>query len=150
MFTLDLRGKTAAIFGVANRRSIAYGISQQLDAAGVRQAFTYQGDRIKEGVGKLAGEMKGSLLLECDVTRSADLDLTFSDIKRKFGHIDYLVHSVAFANKEDLEGSFVNTSRDGFRTALEVSAFSMISMMRRAAPLMTNGGSAISLSYLGA
>ncbi|NNF05576.1 MAG: enoyl-ACP reductase [Candidatus Eisenbacteria bacterium] len=151
MYTLDLSGKTAAVFGVANRRSLAYGIAKELGKAGVRQAFTYQGERLKDNVAKLAGDFENSMLLECDVTNESQLESTFSQIKAEFGHLDYLVHSVAFAQKEDLEGDFVNTSRDGFRTALEISAYSLISMTRFAKPLMEGRkGSVVSLSYLGA
>jgi len=150
MFTLDLSGKTAVVLGVANKRSLAYGISRELDAAGVRQAFTYQGERLKEGVEKLAAEMEGSLTLECDVARDEQVADVFRTVGERFGKIDYLVHSIAFAKREDLEEHFADTSRDGFRTALEISAYSLLSIVHHASPYLQAGSSVISLSYLAA
>ena len=150
MLTLDLSGKTAAVFGVANHRSLAYGIAKTLNEAGVRQAFSYQGERLKSGVEKLAADMKDPMVLECDVTDDKEVEGFFSAVKDRFGRLDYLVHSVAFAQKDDLEGAFSQTSQEGFRTALEVSAYSLITLSRHAMPLMSDGGSIVSLSYLGA
>ncbi len=149
MVTIDLSGKTGFIFGVANHRSIAWTIADQLNKAGARLAFTYQGDRLKEGVEKLAAPLPGSLVVECDVLNDAALESAFATVGKEFGGLDFLVHSVAFARKEDLEGDFRNTSRDGFRTAMEISAYSLIPMARLAAPLMADrNGSIIALTYM--
>ncbi len=151
MFTLDLAGKTGIVFGVANKRSLALGIAEHLDRAGCRLAFAYQGERFRDGVDKLTAEMPGRLLLECDVTRDDRLEAAFDEVKREFGHLDYLVHSVAFAPKEELEGAFRDTTREGFRIALEVSAYSLVPMARLAAPLMKDRqGSMVALSYIAA
>jgi enoyl-[acyl-carrier protein] reductase I len=151
MFTLDLSDKTGLIFGVANRRSIAMAIAEQLDQAGARLAFTYQGERFRETVEGLTEGMHDPLLMECDVSRDEDLERTFETVREEFGTLDYLVHSVAFALREDLEGNYRNTSRRGFLTALEISAFSLLPMARLAAPLMKDrDGSIVALSYLGA
>ena len=151
MFTLDLSDKTGLIFGVANRRSIAMAIAEQLDQAGARLAFTYQGERFRDTVAGLTEGMVDPLLMECDVSRDEDLERTFETVREEFGTLDYLVHSVAFALREDLEGDYRNTSRRGFLTALEISAFSLLPMARLAAPLMKDrDGSIVALSYLGA
>src|SRR5438128_9951697 len=111
-----LEGKTGIIFGVANKRSIAWGIAQALAAEGVRLAFTYQGERLKENVQELTSTLPGSLLLpSCDVTNDAEIESVFKSVGEEFGKLDVLVHSVAFAPREDLENEFVKTSREGFR-----------------------------------
>jgi enoyl-[acyl-carrier protein] reductase I len=149
MLSIDLSGKTGAIFGVANHRSLAWAIAEQLSAAGARLAFSYQGERLKESVTKLAGDLPGSMVFECDVTDDAALERAFGQIGGEFGHLDYLVHSVAFARKEELEGNFRDTSRDGYRLALEISAYSLLPMARLATPLMQGrNGSIIALTYL--
>lgn len=147
-----LEGKTGIVFGVANKRSIAWAIAQALSAAGARLAFTYQGERLKEGVESLASTLGGSLLLPCDVTNDGEISAVFSSIEREFGRLDILVHSVAFAPREDLENDFVNTSREGFKTAHDISAYSLVALTRAAAPLMEkNGsGSVIAMTYYGA
>ena len=117
-----LEGKTGIIFGVANKRSIAWAIAQALSREGMRLAFTYQGERLKESVQDLTTKMDGSVLLPCDVTADAEIDAVFSDVGEKFGKLDALVHSVAFAPREDLENEFVKTSRDGFKVAHDISA----------------------------
>lgn len=151
MYTLDLAGKTGLIFGVANKRSLAAGIAGHLDRAGARLAFAYQGERFRDAVAVISEKMKDPLLVECDVSRDADLEQAFDTVKREFGHLDYVVHSVAFAPREELEGEYRNTSRDGFRIALEISAYSLIPMARLAAPLMEGrNGAIVALSYLGA
>ena len=151
MYTLDLSDKTGLIFGVANKRSIAMGIAEQLHRAGARLAFTYQGERFRPQVESLVRHMNDPLLLECDVTRDEDLERTFAAVKDEFGSLDYLVHSVAFAPRADLENPYRDTSRSGFRIALEVSAYSLLPMARLAAPLMEGrNGSIVALSYLGA
>ena len=117
-----LEGKTALIFGVANRRSIAWGIAQALAAEGAKLAFTYQGERIEAGVRELAGSLGSSLVLPCDVTNDGDLDAVFEAVGKEFGGLDILVHAVAFAAREDLEGRFTDTKRANFAMALDISA----------------------------
>jgi enoyl-[acyl-carrier protein] reductase I len=145
-----LKDKYGIIFGVANKRSIAWACAQALSEAGARLAFTYQGERLKENVESLTREMDGTLILPCDVMKQQEVDDTFARVGKEFGRLDFLVHSIAYAPKEELEGEFVDTSRDGFVTALEVSAFSLAQLARAAAPLMTDGGSIVSMSYYGA
>ena len=145
-----LKDKFGIIFGVANKRSIAWACAQALSEAGARLAFTYQGERLKENVESLTNAMEGTLLLPCDVMKQEEVDTTFARVLEEFGRLDFLIHSIAYAPKEELEGEFVDTSRDGFLTALEVSAFSLAQLAHAAAPLMTNGGSIVSMSYYGA
>ena len=113
-------------------------------------AFTYQGERLKENVEKLAAELTDSLIVPCDVTNQADVDSAFAAVKEKYGRLDFLVHSIAFAPREALEGEFVATTREAFATALEISAFSLTQVSLAAAPLMTDGGSIVTMSYYGA
>jgi enoyl-[acyl-carrier protein] reductase I len=149
MVTIDLSGTTGFIFGVANHRSLAWAIAEQLSLAGCRLAFSYQGERLKESVEKLAAPLPGSMVVECDVTNDAALEKAFGEVGREFGSLDTLVHSVAYARKEDLEGDFRDTTRDGFRTALEISAFSLLPMARLATPLMEGRkGSILALTYM--
>jgi enoyl-[acyl-carrier protein] reductase I len=145
-----LQNKFGIIFGVANKRSIAWATAQALSEAGARLAFTYQGERLKENVEGLTREMEGALILPCDVMRQEEVDETFARVGQEFGRLDFLIHSIAFAPKEALEGEFLDTSRDAFLTALEVSAYSLSQLARAAAPLMTEGGSIVSMSYYGA
>src|SRR5919202_696512 len=146
-----LDGKTGIIFGVANKRSIAWGIAQALAREGMRLAFTYQGERLKESVGALTSTMADSLLLPCDVTADAEIDAVLAEVDAKFGRLDALVHSVAFAPREDLENEFVKTSRDGFKTAHDISAYSLVALTRAAVPLMekNGGGSVLAMTYYG-
>ncbi|MFH0792871.1 MAG: enoyl-ACP reductase [bacterium] len=146
-----LQGKLGIIFGVANYRSIAWAIAQALARNGMRLAFTYQGERLKPNVEELAATLQGSLVLPCDVTRDEEVGQVFETVDKEFGGLDCLVHAVAFARKEDLDGSFVKTSREGFQVALDVSSYSLVSLAQGAAPLMgkRGGGSIIALSYLG-
>ncbi len=149
MFTLDLSGKTGIVFGVANHRSLAWHIAQQLHGAGARLAFTYAGERLKDKVAELTGTMGGSLLMPCDVTSDEEIAEVFSRVGGELGRLDYLIHSVAFANREDLEGDFLETSRSGFRLAMEVSAYSLVRLAREAAPHMEKeGGSIVTLTYM--
>ena len=153
MDVLDLKGKNALVLGVANHRSIAWGIARELAARGARLVLTYQGDRFRGTLEKLTAEagMKDAVLLPCDVTNEAEIDACFDAMKQAVGHLDMLAHCIAFANREDLEGNFRDTSREGWRIALEVSAYSMLSLARRAVPLMEGrAGSMIALSYLAA
>jgi enoyl-[acyl-carrier protein] reductase I len=145
-----LQNRFGIIFGVANKRSIAWATAQALSEAGARLAFTYQGERLKENVEGLTRDMQGALVLPCDVTRAEEIEETFRHVGTEFGRLDFLIHSVAYAPKEALEGQYVETTREGFLTALEVSAYSLVSVTRGAAPLMTEGGSVVSMSYYGA
>jgi len=145
-----LAGKLGIVFGVANKRSIAWAIAQAWHKAGARLAFTYQGERLKENVEELAGTFGAdTLLMECDVTKDADLARVFDEVGKKFGKLHLLLHSVAFAPKDALEGEFVNTSREAFRVAQDVSAYSLVALARGAAPLMTDGGSIVAMTYYG-
>ncbi|HYR29238.1 MAG TPA: enoyl-ACP reductase [Thermoanaerobaculia bacterium] len=147
-----LEGKTGIVFGVANKRSIAWAIAQALSKEGMRLAFTYQGERLKESVEALTSTIDGSVLLPCDVTNDAEVTAVFQSAEEQLGRLDTLVHSVAFAPKEDLEGDFVNTSRDGFKLAHDISAYSLVGLTRAAMPLFekSGGGSVLALSYHGA
>ena len=146
-----LENKTGIIFGVANKRSIAWTTALALHEAGARLAFTYQGDRLKENVESLTSEsMKSALLLPCDVTRQDEVDETFRKVEQEFGKLDFLIHSIAFAPREALSGTYLDTSREAFLTALEISAYSLPQLTRAAAPLMKDGGSIVSMSYYGA
>ena len=145
-----LQEKYGIIFGVANKRSIAWATAQALSEAGARLAFTYQGERLKENVQSLTSDMEGALVLPCDVTKQEEVQETFRRVGEGFGRIDFLIHSVAYAPKEELEGAFVDTSRDGFLTALEVSAYSLTALAHAAVPWMTDGGSIVSMTYYGA
>jgi enoyl-[acyl-carrier protein] reductase I len=145
-----LENKFGIIFGVANKRSIAWATAQALSEAGARLAFTYQGERLKENVESLTRDLEGPLVLPCDVTRAEEVQETFRRVGEEFGRLDFLIHSVAYAPKEELEGAFLDTSRDGFLTALEVSAYSLTALAHAAAPLMTDGGSIVSMTYYGA
>ena len=147
MFPIDLSDKKAIIFGVANDRSIAWGIAQALSQAGARIALTYQGDRLKERVENLAATLDGALTFPCDAADDDQITQVFQSLKAEFGEISFLVHSIAFANKEDLEGRFADTPREGFRLALEVSSYSLLPLVRHAAPLMTNGGSVLAMTF---
>src|SRR2546421_1889768 len=147
----SLNGKLGIVFGVANKRSIAWAIAQAWHKAGAQLAFTYQGERLKENVEELAGTFGGdTLLMPCDVTRDEDIDRVFSEVREKFGKLHLLLHSVAFAPREALEGEFINTNREAFRVAHDVSAYSLVALARNAAPLMTDGGSIIAMTYYGA
>ncbi len=145
-----LENKIGMIFGVANKRSIAWACSAAAASQGAKLAFTYQGERLKENVEKLAGELNDSLIVPCDVTNQAEVDAAFGAVKEKYGRLDFLVHSIAFAPREALEGEFLATTREAFLTALEISAFSLTQLSLAAAPLMTEGGSIVTMSYYGA
>ncbi len=147
--TMLLKGKKAVIFGVANKRSIAWAIAQSLASQGAQIAFTFQGERIEKNVRDLADTLEGSQVLPCDVTNDDEIKAVFDELKNSFGQIDILVHCVAFAKKEDLETDFVSTSRDGFHLAHDISAYSLTAISKHAVPLMTEGGSIVALTYLG-
>src|SRR5437868_12158426 len=145
-----LENKTGIVFGVANKRSIAWAIAQAWHKAGARLAFTYQGERLKENVEELGGTFgPDTLLLPCDVTKDEEIAQVFTRVKETFGKLDLLLHSVAFAPKDALEGEFVNTSREAFRVAHDVSAYSLVVLAREAAPLMADGGSIVAMTYYG-
>jgi len=146
-----LQGKLGIVFGVANKRSIAWAIAQAWHKAGARLAFTYQGERLKENVEDLAGTFGAdTLILECDVSNDDHIARVFAEVGQRFGRLDLMLHSVAFAPKEALEGNFLDTTREAFRVAHDVSAYSLVALARGAAPLMTNGGSIVAMSYYGA
>lgn len=145
-----LEGKTALVLGVANKWSIAYAISSAFVREGASLLLTYQSERQKETVEELGGELKASKILPCDVTKPEELEALVSELKQSAPVIDILVHSIAFANREDLSRPFIETSRDGFLLAQEVSAYSLVAVSRAIAPLMTRGGSITTLTYLGA
>ncbi|MDX6445072.1 MAG: enoyl-[acyl-carrier protein] reductase [Blastocatellia bacterium] len=146
-----LQNKQGIIFGVANKRSIAWATAQALHQAGARLAFTYQGDRLKDNVeGLTKAEMLDSTLISCDVTKQEEVDETFKRVGTQFGRLDFLIHSIAFAPREALEGEYLKTDREAFLTALEISAYSLTQLARAAAPLMTDGGSIVTMSFHGA
>jgi len=158
-----LEGKKGLITGVANKRSIAWAIAQAAHREGAQLAFTYQGERLKESVAELANSLParpvsqgvagggGSApLFECDVTSEAQLDSTFLGLKEAFGRLDFFVHAIAFAKREELEGEFLLTTRDGYRLALDISSYSLTALAQRAVPLMTEGGGIVALTYHGA
>ena len=145
-----LEGKTGIVFGVANKRSIAWAIAQAWHHAGARLAFTYQGERLKANVEELAATFgPDTLLMPCDVTKDEDIARVFAETGAKFSRLNLLLHSVAFAPREALEGEFVNTSREAFRMAHDVSAYSLVALARGAAPLMIEGGSIVAMTYYG-
>ena len=145
-----LENKIGMIFGVANQRSIAWACADACNRQGAKLAFTFQGERLKDKVEKLAADLPNSLVVPCDVTNQAEVDAAFEAVKNKYGRLDFLVHSIAFAPREALEGEFVTTTRDAFRTALEISAFSLTQVALAASPLMTEGGSIVTMTYYGA
>ena len=146
---IDLKGRTAIVFGVANKRSIAWGIAQKLNEAGARLLITYQNERLKLEAEDMIKELPGAEAYQCDVSQDAEIDRLFSTLKEKHGKLDILVHSVAFAPPEEMKNDFLDTSREGFRIAHDVSVYSLIAVSRAAAQLMTDGGSIITLTYYG-
>lgn len=146
-----MQGKRGVVMGVANKNSIAWGISQQLAAQGAEIAFTYQGEGLERRVRPLVESIGMDFMVPADVTDDAGMDAAFQQIKDKWGKIDFLVHSIAFAGKEELQGSMVeNTTRSGFSRAMDISVFSFIDASRRAAEIMPDGGAIICMTYLGA
>jgi enoyl-[acyl-carrier protein] reductase I len=146
-----LKENNGIIFGVANKRSIAWASALALHKAGARLAFAYQGERLKENVESLTAEaMPSSLLLSCDVTKQDEVDETFRKLGEEFGRLDFLIHSIAYAPREAMSGTYLDTSREAFLTALEISSYSLAQLARAAAPLMTDGGSIVSMTYYGA
>ena len=148
MYPIDLEGKTGIIFGVANHRSIAWAIARVLHQAGVRLAVTYQNERVRENVAKLVEPWKDTLVLECDVSSDRNVAEVYERLGEKLQRLDIIVHSIAFANREDLGGPFVETEREGFRVALDVSAYSLLPIARYGAPLMRpDGGSILTMTF---
>ncbi|WP_335869936.1 enoyl-ACP reductase FabI [Bacillus sp. 2205SS5-2] len=148
--TLSLTGKTYVIMGVANKRSIAWGIAQSLHEAGAKLIFTYAGERLEKNVADLASTLgDDSLVIPCDITKDEDIQSCFSIIKEKCGKIDGIAHCIAFAKKEELEGDFVDTTREGFLLSQNISAYSLTAVAKEAKELMTEGGSIVTLTYLG-
>ncbi|MEQ1876057.1 MAG: enoyl-ACP reductase FabI [Bdellovibrionia bacterium] len=149
---MTFKGQKALIIGVANERSLAWAIAQALHQGGCELGFTYLDERLEKRVRPLAESVGSTLIEPCDVGSDAQIKTLFETVKKKWGSLDHLIHSVAFANKEDLEGRFINTSREGFKLAMDISAFSLLPCAKYAEPLMEvkGGGSIVTLSYYGA
>ncbi len=145
-----LQDKVGMVFGVANKRSIAWACAESCIAQGAKMAFTYQGERLKENVEKLTADLPDSLVVPCDVTDQDQVDAAFASVGEKYGKLDFLIHSIAFAPREALEGEFLTTTREAFLTAMEISAFSLPQVALAAMPLMKDGGSIVTMSYYGA
>lgn len=144
-----VENKVGIIFGVANKRSIAWASAQSLTREGARLAYTYQSERLKSNVEELTSGTDAPLI-QCDVTKPEEIEQTFATVKETFGRLDFIIHSLAFAPREALEGEFLATTREAFTTALDISAYSLVELARAAAPLMTEGGSIVSMTYYGA
>ena len=145
----SLSGKRALVIGVANERSIAWGIAQALQREGARLGFTFLGDALERRVRPLAESVGADLIAPCDVADEAQIDALFAEVDRVWGGLDVLIHAVAFANRDDLSGRFVDTPRDGFRLALDVSAYSLVAVTRAAEPRMKDGGTVLTLTFAG-
>ncbi len=149
MRTIDMSGRVALVLGVANHRSLAWAIAESLGAAGAQLVVTYQGERLEKNASEFIAGHPGAIALPCDVTSDESLSALFRRLESDFGRLDTLIHSIAFAQREELEGEFRKTSREGWRVALEVSAFSLVDLANRATPLMEkNGGSMLALTYI--
>ncbi len=144
-----MRGKRGLVMGVANDRSIAWGIAKALHAEGAELAFSYQGDAFGKRVKPLADQVGANLLVDVDVTDDASLDACFGKIEEEWGKLDFVVHAIAFSDKNELAGRFIDTSRENFKNSLTISCYSLIDVARRAEPLMTDGGTILTLTYLG-
>jgi enoyl-[acyl-carrier protein] reductase I len=150
MFTIDLSGKTALIFGIANQRSIGWSIAKSLSEAGADIIVAYQNERLKPSVDKLTSQLKNVTTVECDVSEDENVERTFESITEHINRLDIIIHSIAFAQRENLGGRFVDTDKEGFRIALDISAYSLVSIARNASPLMTEGGSILTMSFMAA
>jgi enoyl-[acyl-carrier protein] reductase I len=146
---IDLKGKVAVVFGLANKRSIAWGIAQKLSEAGATLAICYQSERLKRDADELAASLPDAKTFQCDLSVDAEIDTLFASLKETYGKIDILVHAVAFAPPDEIKNDFILTSREGFRIAHDVSVYTLIAVTRAAEPLMTDGGSIITLTYYG-
>ncbi len=144
-----MRGKRGLVMGVANERSIAWGIAAALAAEGAELAFSYQGEAFGKRVEPLAASVGSDFLVDVDVTNDASLDACFSALKERWGSLDFLIHAIAYSDKNELTGRFINTSRENFKTSLAISCFSFIDVARRASEIMPDGGSLITLTYAG-
>ncbi len=145
-----MAGKRGLIMGVANDRSLAWGIAKAVAAQGAELAFTFQGDALAKRVRPLAAELGSKLVLDCDVTNTASMDAVFATLKQEWGQLDFLVHAIAYSDKEELKGRYVDTSPENFALSMNVSCYSFTALAKRAEPLMTNGGSLVTLTYYGA
>ncbi|KFL27125.1 enoyl-ACP reductase FabI [Paradevosia shaoguanensis] len=145
-----MAGKRGLIMGVANNRSIAWGIAKALHSQGAEIAFSYQGEALKKRVEPLAAEIGVDFLVECDVSDEAAMDATFAEIKQRWGKLDFVVHAIGFSNKDELEGRYIDTSRDNFKLTMDISVYSFTAVARRAEELMPDGGSLLTLTYYGA
>ena len=150
MIEIQLQGKRGLVMGVSNGRSLGWAIAQRLRDAGAELAFSYQGERLKEALEKLPQDMPGTRLYSCDVTREEELAAMFSDLREAWGSLDYVVHSIAFAPRPAMDGRYIETTRDDWRTALEVSAYSLVSVARAAEPLLNPGAGIVTLTYYAA
>ena len=144
-----MQGKRGLVMGVANDHSIAWGIAKALHAEGAELAFSYQGEAFGKRVEPLAESLGSKIMVDVDVTDDASLDSAFAKLKDEWGSLDFVIHAIAFSDKNELTGRFINTTRENFKTSLTISCYSLIDVARRARPLMTNGGSIVTLSYLG-
>ena len=147
MYPIDLQGKNALVFGVANHRSIAWGIAEILHDAGAKVAIAYQNERVRDSVAKLVGPWGDTPLIECDVSTDEAVEAAFARVQAEMGGLDAILHSIAFADRDDLGGQFVKTGREGFRLALDVSAYSLVPIARYGAPLMEDGGSIVAMTF---
>jgi enoyl-[acyl-carrier protein] reductase I len=147
---INLAGKTAVVFGLANKRSIAWGVALKLHEAGATLAICYQNERMKAEAQDLIAELPGASGFQCDVSNDTEIESLFAALKEKYTKLDILVHAVAFAPASELRGEFLNTTREGFRVAMDVSVYSLIAVTRAAVPLMTEGGSIMTMSYYAA
>ncbi|TAJ85106.1 enoyl-ACP reductase FabI [Reyranella sp.] len=145
-----MAGKKGLVMGVANERSIAWGIAKACHDAGAKVAFTFQGEALEKRVRPLASSIGSEIILPCDVTNPASIDATFAEIQQKWGDLDFLVHAIAFSNKDELRGRYLDTTADNFALTMNVSVYSFTAVAQRAVPLMKNGGSLLTLTYYGA
>jgi enoyl-[acyl-carrier protein] reductase I len=145
-----MAGKKGLVMGVANERSIAWGIAKACHEQGAKVAFTFQGDALEKRVRPLANSIGAEIIVPCDVTDAASIDATFAELEKKWGSIDFLVHAIAFSNKDELRGRYLDTSPENFQLTLNVSCYSLTAVAQRAVPLMKNGGSLLTLTYYGA
>ena len=145
-----MQGKRGLIMGLANDKSLAWGIAQKLHEAGAEMAFSYQGEALKKRVGPLASQVGSDFLIECDVSDMAAMDTAFAEIEARWGKLDFLVHAIGFSDKNELRGLYVDTSLENFLMTMNISAYSLVAVAKRARPLMKDGGSIVTLSYYGA
>jgi enoyl-[acyl-carrier protein] reductase I len=145
-----MAGKKGLVMGVANERSIAWGIAKACHEQGAKVAFTFQGEALEKRVRPLANSIGAEIIVPCDVTNAASIDATFSELEKKWGGIDFLVHAIAFSNKDELRGRYLETSAENFQLTMNVSCYSFTAVAQRAVPLMKNGGSLLTLTYYGA